>query len=211
MTEFQDQCHHALLLGWESGAAEPPPQTHWCQLCTPLRLSRAVGCLCQAVQVQGDNSGVPWGTWGESWPLSPVGMCIGSPLPCSLGAPRDPGGCRGGKREGQGRSLLPCPPLSFLAGSVAARPAACWGCTSGGCRLLECPGTRKGCKRWASSCCSAPASSCSMPWASSTWPGEVGWGQGWGWGCNGMGMLRWRCSSPPVPGAAGCLGEVWKD
>lgn len=48
--QLQGQCHDVILLGWELGAADHPPYTHWCQLCTPLQfpvLRGAPARLCR--------------------------------------------------------------------------------------------------------------------------------------------------------------------
>ncbi|XP_032550183.1 Kv channel-interacting protein 2 isoform X7 [Chiroxiphia lanceolata] len=94
------QCHQKLLLGWESGAAEPPTHSHLCQFCTSLWvpvLWGAYAMLCSAgmPRVRADFSA----SWAVPWALS-------SPVTwVPQGLLRVPGQKEGGPRQ-------VCPPLS---------------------------------------------------------------------------------------------------
>lgn len=71
---------------------------------------------------------VPLGSGLRAGPKS-LGSMHGLSPP--LGALRDPGGCRGGKREGQGGSPLPSPALPSPAHQVCGCRTS-RGCTAGG-------------------------------------------------------------------------------
>ncbi|XP_027528005.1 Kv channel-interacting protein 2 isoform X5 [Neopelma chrysocephalum] len=97
------QCHHKLLLGWESGAAEPPTHSHLCQFCTSLWvpvLWGACATLCSAgmPRVRADFSVF----WAVPWALS--SPAAGVPQGTSEGAR-----AKGGRaKAGLSSPLFPC-------------------------------------------------------------------------------------------------------
>lgn len=162
------------------------------------------------------NSRVPVGSGLRAGPEVPWVHARALPSP---GCPKGPRGCRGGEREGRGGSPLPSPALPSPASPGPLLPDQL-GLHGGGMSVNGAPWDPQGLQTVGIILllCSSLKLLHALGIIDLTGGGGTKMGMGkWGRGRNGMGVLWWSCSLPPVPGqhvhsmytgAARCSGEA---